>query len=201
MKEEEFDAIRTEVSRLRARKINTQFGLAPASIPNLDGLMEECPVNDGCDRSTLYSLLLGECSRAMNDEMYIYFLKRRCAEDEADVLALTNLGSVLSVIGGDKSDEALIAAEKAVRMAKDQNRFVRHCATNLARAALRLNNYDYLIIALRTLLDDAENFREQDTTFAFDFIDGIDLKRCDAELIDQYKKLAQVHRSSREHNG
>lgn len=50
-------------------------------------------------------------------------------------------------------------------------------------------------------MDDAENFREQDTTFAFDFIDGIDLKRCDAELIDQYKKLAQVHRSSREHNG
>jgi len=46
------------------------------------------------------------------------------------------------------------------------------------------------MVALRTLVDDAQNSREEDTAFAFDFVSSIDLKRCDVVLLDKYKELA-----------
>jgi hypothetical protein len=190
MKKEEFDAIRAEALRLSAKKVNTEFGLVPASIPHLDSLIEGHPVDDEFGREALYSLLLSECSIARNDEIYVYYLEKRCAENRSDVVAIADLGSVLSLMGPSKNESALLAAEKAVRMAKAQNRLIRYCATNLARVALRLDNYDYLMVALCTLVDDAQNSREEDTAFAFDFVSSIDLKRCDVVLLDKYKELA-----------
>lgn len=190
MTKEEFELLQVDVRNMKSQLVRTSFGAVPASIPHLAQLIERTKAGDELTADALYSLLLSECSKAKNDDIYLHYLKKRCAEDDTNILAFASMGDALSVIDPNNEVDALLAASRALELAKAQNRLVRYCATNLVRISLRIKNYQYLTMALQDLVNDAKAVRLEDSPYAFDFIEQIDLRKCDNELVRQYKALA-----------
>lgn len=188
MSNEEFAALRANVLRLSSQRVPSKFGLIPASIEHLESVLEADLADD--DRAEVYSLLVNECSKARNDRLYIEVLRRRAAALANDPMSHAGLAFRLALIEPDAREEALSIGCKALDLAKSQDRLVRYCATNLARLGLLLDDYATLQHALTELIGDAGHTRAEDTRYEFDFIDQIDVQRCDAKLLGQYKALA-----------
>ncbi|HEX8988233.1 MAG TPA: hypothetical protein VF816_09735 [Rhodocyclaceae bacterium] len=184
---EEFSALRAEVALLRSQQIESRFGSVPASIGLIEKRLGEATSDD--DRALLYSLLVSECSRSRNDSLYLDCLRRRVLAFPSDPTAHSGLAITLAMVGSEHRDEALVVADKAIALAKAQDRQVRYCATNLVRIALILDDYEVLNRGLRELVEDADNVREEDSRYEFDFIDKIDVQRVDTGLLERYKNL------------
>lgn len=188
IKIDELNALRAEVASMRKQRVESTYGMIPASVHHLERLL--VAVTSDEDRAVLYSLLISECSRAKNDSLYIDCLRRRARDLAGDPLTHAGLAYTLAMFGSQYRDEALAAAYKALELAKSQGRQIRYCSTNLVRVALVLDDYDVLQRGLRELVGDASRPRLEDTGYEFDFIDQIDAQRCDATLLAQYKALA-----------
>ncbi|ATE59504.1 hypothetical protein CCZ27_05655 [Thauera sinica] len=106
-------------------------------------------------------------------------------------MAHAGLAITLGMIEPSSSNEAIAIAEKALDVAKSQDRLVRYCATNLARLGLMLDDYTVLERALTELVGDAGSDRSEDIRYEFDFVDKIDVQRFDVGLLARYKELAQ----------
>jgi hypothetical protein len=189
MTDEEFAALRAEVARLRKQRISSEFGLIPASIEYLQAVLTGELSDD--DRADVYSLLVSECSKAHNDRLYIEVLRDRVRSLPSDPMSYAGLAFRLALIEPTSRIEALNIADKALELAKSQNRQVRYCATNLARIGLMLDDYAVLQRALAELVGDAGSDRSEDTRYEFDFVDKIDVQRFDAGLLARYKELAK----------
>lgn len=189
-KMDEYDALRTEVAAMRRQRVESKYGLIPASVNHLEKLVAAATSDE--HRAVLYLLLLGECSRARNDPLYIDCLRNHVRDLASDPMSHAGHAFALAVIGSQHRDEALGAGFKALELAKSQERLIRYCATNLVRVALVLNDYDVLQQGLLELVGDAGQSRLEDTSYEFDFVDQIDARRCDTTLLAQYKALAQA---------
>lgn len=187
MTDEEFANLCSEVAQLRKQRIQTEFGEIPASIVRLQTLLEEGLSEADC--SEVYSLLVNECSKARNDELYIKVLRDRLHSLPNDPMSHAGLAIRLALIEPASRQEAVHVAENALELAKSQNRLVRYCATNMLRIGLILDDYTIINQALRALIDDAGGVREEDTGYEYDFVDSIDVKRVDADLLKRYKTL------------
>ena len=188
MTSEEYAALRAELASLRKQRVQSVYGLIPASVEHLEQLLATTASDD--ERAALYALLLSECSRAQNDRLYIDCLRRRVRDLPNDPMSYAGLAFRLAMIEPEHRGEALATADKAVELAKSQGRQVRYCATNLARISLMLDDYEALDRALKELVADVGNEREEDTGYEFDFVDQIDVQRIDAGLLARYKELA-----------
>lgn len=138
----------------------------------------------------MYALLVNECSKARNDRLYIDVLRRRVRDLAGDPLSHAALAFTLALIDSTACKEALDVEDRALALAKSQDRQVKYCATNLARIGLLLNEYEVLKRALTELVGDAGHRRAEDTSYEFDFVDQIDVQRFDAKLLAEYKALA-----------
>jgi hypothetical protein len=185
---EEFTAMRADVARLGSQRVASKFGLIPASIQHLEAVLAGDLTED--DRADVYSLLVNECSKALNDLLYIEVLRRRAFELANDPISHAGLAFRLALIDPSAHEEALNTGYKSLELAKSQDRQVRYCATNLARIGLMLDDYACLQHALVELVADAANVRVEDTRYEFDFVAQIDGQRCDARLLSQYNALA-----------
>ncbi|MBP6096555.1 MAG: hypothetical protein KBF58_06945 [Methyloversatilis sp.] len=184
---EEHAAIRADLASLRKQTVRSRFGEIPASVEYVETLLGRSFSDD--DRSLLYSLLIGECSRSQNDELYVDALRRRLRDLPNDPISHAGLAMTLATIGGKHRDEALKLANDAILIAKLENRLVRYCATNLARVALVLDDYESLNSALAELVNDGGFTRSEDSPYEFDFIDHIDTSLVDQELLARYSNL------------
>jgi hypothetical protein len=192
---EEYEALLSEIERLRPHQVESAFGPIPGSVKHLETLLESALQDD---RRSLYTLLTCECSRVRNDKLHVQVL-RRCALDlPDDPLSHSSLAFGLALMGGDPK-EAVEEGFRAVALAKAQNVLVRYCAGDLARVALMVDDYDALHHAISVLVDDAGNRRLEDCAYEFDFLNRIDRTRFDSELLEQFEALAQ-HYSSRRGN-
>lgn len=185
---EEHAALRAELASLRKQQVQSRFGLIPASVDHLEKLLARTSSDE--DRALLFSLLVSECSRSRNDGLYIDCLRRRVHAFPSDPMSHAGLAFTLAMAEPEHRDEALVVADKALALAKSENRQVRYCATNLARIALMLDNYEVLNRSLGELVADAGNAREEDSNYEFDFVDKIDVRRVDTGLLAKYKGLA-----------
>lgn len=191
MTKEEYDALRAELVLLRKQSVQSDYGPIPASVAHLESMLATSVSDD--ERAALYALLVSECSRARHDRLYIDCLRRRVRDFPGDPMSYAGLAFSLVTIGPEHRAEALAAAEKALELAKSQDRQVRYCATNLARIALVIDDYDRLNRALEELIADVGSDREEDTGYEFDFVDKIDAHRVDGSLFARYKALATEH--------
>lgn len=189
MTSDEHAALLAELATLRKQRVQSRFGPAPASVARLEQLLAASTSDE--DRAVLYTLLASECSKARNDSLYIDCLRRRARDLPNDPMAHAGLAITLGMIEPSSRDEAIAIADKALEMAKSQDRLVRYCATNLARVGLTLDDYAVLQRALAELVDDAGSDRPEDTRYEFDFVDQIDVQRFDAGLLERYKELAK----------
>lgn len=185
MTDEEFTTLCAEVAQLRKQCIPSEFGLIPASIEHLQTVLTGELSDD--DQAEVYSLLVNECSKAHNDHLYIKALRDRVHALPNDPMSYAGLAFRLALIEPASRSEALDVADKALELAKLQNRLVRYCSTNLARIGLMLDDYVALNHALQELVNDVGNERQEDTHYEFDFVGSIDVQRVDAELLARYK--------------
>ena len=192
MTSEEHAALCAELATLRKQQVQSQFGSAPGSVARLEGLLGAATSDE--DRAVLYTLLASECSKARNDSLYIDCLRRRARDLPTDPMAHAGLATTLSKVEPSSRNEAIAIADKALEMAKSQDRLVRYCATNLARIGLILDDYAVLQRALAELVGDAGRDRPEDIGYEFDFVDQINVQRLNAGLLAQYREL--VHRSN-----
>lgn len=189
MTRDEHATLVAELATLRKQRVKSRFGPVPGSVPRLEQLLAASTSDE--DRAVLYTLLASECSKARNDSLYIDCL-RRCARDLSnDPMAHADLAITLVIVQPSSRNEAITIADKALDMAKSQDRLVRYCATNLARIGLMLDDYAVLQRALAELVGDAGSDRSEDTSYEFDFVDKIDVQRFDAGLLARYKELTK----------
>jgi hypothetical protein len=180
-------AVRSQVAKHRSSRVPSEFGEIPGSITYLDGLLQQASSVD--EKHLLFAMVLGECARAGNREMELHYLRRQADSLPPQPIFLTSLASALANVPGS-GDEALARCGDAVALANKEDRQVRYSLTCQARVALLLNNYETLNSALKELIDDAGRQRAEDTGYEFDFVDQIDVGRCDTQLLDRYRELA-----------
>jgi hypothetical protein len=185
---DEFAALRREVARLSSSRVQSKYGLIPASIEHLEKILAGELTED--DRADVYSLLVNECSKASNDRLYIDVLRRRVVAFPNDPLSHAGLAFRLALIEPSTREEALSTGYRALELAKSQDRQVKYSATILARIGLMLDDYAALQHALNALVDDAVNVHVEDSRYEFDFVTKIDARRCDAKLLARFKALA-----------
>lgn len=186
MNSKEYLSIKQKLPELRARLVESPHGKIPESIAYLASLVFNSESSE--DKAALYLLLLSECSRSHIDKVYIHFLRQRLIDFPEDPLSYTGLSSMLA---HDLStqEECLKLAAQAVALSRRKNTFVRYSLTCQARVALQVGNYNVLNEALRGLVRDAGNSRDEDHGFEFDFLDSLDRNRVDRELLSQYEAL------------
>ena len=187
MNDQEFLAIKNLLPELRKQLVDSPHGRIPKSIEHLEKVLRNESALD--DKVAVYGLLLGECTRSRNNDVYVHFLRRRVKEIPDDPFSYTELGTVLAHERSTQA-EALKVAAQAVALAKKQDRQVKYSLTCQARIALEIGDYKTFNEALRGLIDDAENIRDEDHGFEFDFLDHVDPDKADQQLIAQYRELA-----------
>jgi uncharacterized protein HemY len=190
MTRDEHAALVAELATLRKQRVKFRFGAVPGSIPRLEQLLAASASDE--DHAVLYALLASEYSKAKNDSLYIDCLRRRARDLPNDPMAHAGLAITLVIVQPSRRNEAITIAEKALDVAKSQDRLVRYCATNLARIGLMLDDYAVLQRALAELVADVGSDRSEDTRYEFDFVDRIDVQRFDAGLLARYKNLARI---------
>jgi hypothetical protein len=186
MNSAEFVEIRNQIPNLRRMLVQSPQGSIPKSIEFLNSMIADANSLD--DKAALYTLLLSECGYFRSDELTVYFLRKQVLDLPNDPLPMTSLALKLAQSTGAQS-EALLIAERAIEVAKLQNRQVKYSLTCLARVALASGNYDIFNQALAQLVDDADQWRAEDLGLEFDFIDQVDSSRADARILSKYRAL------------
>ncbi len=67
---------------------------------------------------------------------------------------------------------------------------MKYSLTCQARVALEIGDYKIFNDALRGLIEDADNFRDEDHGLEFDFLDHVDRSKVDQTLVSKYRALA-----------
>lgn len=179
--------LRQEAAKRRSTVVDSEFGKIPSSVAYLEELLRKTSSLD--DKHLLFALIMGECTRAENRAAEVHFLRRQLTELPLQPVFLASLASALAS-NPNTVPQAFARCEEAVQLAQHENRQVRYCLTFQARLALALDNYEVLSSSLHNLIADAGHERVEDTDYEFDFIDQIDDRRIDPELLRQYKALA-----------
>jgi len=141
------------------------------------------------DKLHLFQLLLSECSRSKNDNAYLHFLRAAAEQFSDDPVICIGTAHSIAIVDPESRQESLDRAVGALELAIRQNRLVKYTATELARISLLLEAYKTLERALTTLISERNVKRSEDSGYVFDFVDQIDPKRCDGDLLAQYKQL------------
>jgi len=187
MNDQDFVAIKNRLPELRKQLVDSPHGRIPKSIDYVEKEMAKATSTD--DKAVLYPLLLSECSYARNEKLALHFLRQQVKDLPDDPLSLTSLATDLARDPSARG-EALALAAKAVALAKKQNRQIKYSLTCQARVALEIGDYKVFNDALRGLIADADNSRDEDHGFEFDFLDHVDPKKADQQLIARYSELA-----------
>lgn len=185
MTTQEHAVLRATLAAMRKQRVQSDYGLIPASVDHLEKLLATTAAEG--ERAVLYALIFSECSKAQNDRLYVGWLHRGVRDFPNEPQFHIDLAFGLATTEPKQREAALVSARKALELAKAQDRLVRYCATNLARIALMLDDYDTLTHALEELIADAGAKRPEDTGYEFDFVRQIDVRRVDAGVLERYK--------------
>jgi predicted Zn-dependent protease len=187
MNDQDFRGIKNRLPELRKQLVDSSHGRIPKSIDYLEKELAKATAKD--DKAALYPLLLSECSYARNDKLAVRFLRQQVNDLPDDPFPLTSLATDLARDRSARS-EALALVAKAVALAKKQDRQVKYSLTCQARVALEIGDYKIFNDALRGLIEDADNFRDEDHGLEFDFLDHVDRSKVDQTLVSKYRALA-----------
>ena len=187
MRNAKYESLMSAVRVFRSELVPSAFGPIPKSVAYLEGELDEA--REKADRAAIFVLLVGECSRSCNDELYLFALRRRAIEFSDDPISLAGLAFGIAVFRPTEKVEAADMAKKAIECARQVNRRVRYSATNAIRIGLMIDNYNLVDQALDILVSDKLNYRLEDTPYEFDFIDKIDKNKCNSMLLQEYRDI------------
>jgi hypothetical protein len=178
------DALRRDVASRRTAKADSEFGSIPGSIPYLQSLLKESLSLD--DRHLIWSMLVNEAIRAGKEDLEIELLRGQVAALPPQPIFLSSLALALARRANDAT-EALMTAGRAVSLALQEDRQVRHSYTVLARVAASIHDVGAFREALSGLIADRGNQRSEDSPYEFDFVET-DLP-IEPELLNAYRDL------------
>lgn len=179
--------LRPQLAGLRGQLAEMNGMEVPKSLPFLEEQLAR--ETDALSRIDIYLLLRDECLRAGHKQLEINYAKR-CAEESAEPLPWINLADLLAT-EEETSTDAVVAATKAVDLARQKNRFIRHALCSLGRALWKNAQYSEVPRVLEELLADVGNEREEDGPFDFDFVVGLPKGIISDSLRQQYLELTR----------
>jgi hypothetical protein len=180
-----------QLPTLRREAIDSPFGQIPKSVDELSRLLNGS-LTEG-DKAHVYHLLLSECSRSRNDALLLHWLRARVKAFPRDPIAQCGLAFHIALTEPSRisvREESLDLTRRALSIAFSQNVLVRYSATMLVRIGLLLDDYAAVKEGLVALIRDGNQQRLEDQRLEFDFLDQIDPKRLDSDLLDTYARLA-----------
>ncbi|MDD3020743.1 MAG: hypothetical protein PHX61_07165 [Alphaproteobacteria bacterium] len=194
MLDDPYKELRSTLSELRKNKVETRVGIVPESVALLLEKLELSTTAE--DRNNLYFYLDAELMRWGDIPLRVQFLQKFCQESPSDPLRHATLSHALAALFLEKNEntnfkkEALDLGFKSLDSSVEENRFIRYCGSSLARLAISLDEYDALNHALKYLVSpEAANCQEDIPHFECEYINDIDVSRCDKELFYRYKVI------------
>lgn len=193
MTNEEYQHLRNQLLTMRSQTTESEFGVVSKSVKHLLQLLDRTQNKE--DRRLLFLELTGECLHSNNDSAYLHVLRKECLEFPDYSIGHASLALALAARSSDDPSagrQAINSGTKALRLAIEQKRMVKYCGSNLARVALIVDDYVALHLAVSELLADAGNRHAEDHKYEFDFVNRIDPKRFDNELLSNYIALGRA---------
>ncbi len=181
----DFKALRHRLQALREGQEADSAGMPP-SVALLEQLVNDC--TDPDLRFELFEVLSSECLRYGELSRRVEHLTQNVAERPRDPVSLSMLADALARVEGREGD-AIATIDRAVDIARQDDRLVRYALTSKARVALDLDNYDALEEAIAGLIEDDGKLRAEDAPVENDFVDRIQRERLDPTLLERFTKL------------
>lgn len=182
--------LRAEIRRRRESQEMLDGKLVPGSVPFIRLLLSTA--TDPHERDDLLGELAGECLRADLDDEHLLVQRERVANHPGEAIMWLGLAHTLSM-RADGADEAKHAAAKGVEIARRAQTLIRYALTCQADVARKTIDASLYVNALRALIADASNVREDDRglddSILRDLPDGFcpaDVQADFRRMLDQY---------------
>ncbi|MBV8620792.1 MAG: hypothetical protein JOY84_18145 [Curvibacter sp.] len=175
------------------RKIYEWFDgrLVPSSIVLIRDMLKS--IDDIHDRNDLLGELAGEYLRAELEDEYLLVERERLANHPDEAIMWIGLAHALSR-RSDGAAEAKQSVIKGVEISREVGALIRYSLTCQAQIALEIGDPVLFGDALKDLILDSPNFREEDCWLDESLLRGLPDGFCDPNLLNDYKKALEKRR-------
>jgi len=180
--------LRAEIRNRRKPDVNLNGRLTPGSVPFLREIL--ATVIDPQDRDSLMGELAGEYLRANLDDEHLLVQRERVANHPDSAVMWLGLAHSLSM-RKDGIEEAKQAVAKGVEISRKVGTLIRYALISQADVARKANDSTLFEDALRELIADAPNNREDDCGLDDSILAELPSGLCSPELEDQYRSLLE----------
>jgi hypothetical protein len=177
--------LRVEIRQKREPAVLIDGKLVPGSVPFIRHMLET--VVDPHDRDDLLGELAGEYLRADLDDEHLLVQRERVANHPDAAVMWLGLAHSLSM-RKDGSQEAKVAAAKAVEMSRRAGALIRYALTCQAEVARKTNDSELFARALRDLIEDAPNARPDDSRLDIRIVESLPSGFCAPTLEEKYRE-------------
>lgn len=183
--------LRAEIRKRREPAILTEGKLVPGSVPFIHEMLET--VRDEHDRDDLMAELAGEYLRADLDDEHLRVQRQRVANHPEAAVMWLALAHSLSM-REDGAEEAKQAVAKAVEISRRVGTLVRYALTCQAEVARKTNDSALFASALKELIEDAPNCRQEDAGLDRGIVEKLPAGFCSEQLEQQYLNALEKYR-------
>lgn len=178
--------LRAEIRKHREPMVWMDGKQVPGSVVFIRKLL--ATVNDPHDRDDLLGELAGEYLRAELDDEHLLVQRERVANHPDEAVMWLGLAHSLSM-RKDGVDEAKKAVAKGLEISRNVGKLIRYALISQADVARKTNDSKLFEQTLKELIEDAPNFREDDSGLMDYVLDDLPSGFCSPELEEQYRRL------------
>jgi hypothetical protein len=186
MNPEDRAALRQEVRARREPRVLFEGKFVPGSVRYLRDLMASA--EDEYERDVLLVEVGAEYLRAEMEDEHLQVQRERVRNHPDAAVMWLSLADALSW-RPDGAQEANDATARAVEISRTVGALLRYSLSCQARVARATGNREVFERAISDLLEDAPNYRKEDSGFFGNFIESLPAGFCSSALLDAYRKL------------
>jgi hypothetical protein len=180
--------LRSKIRTLREPVVEMEGKRVPGSVPFLRDLI--AAAENPLDRDALLTELAGEYLRSDLDDEHLLVQRERVAQNPEAAVVWLALAHSLGM-RDDGAAEAKQAVIKAVEISRQTNTLVRYSLTCQAQVARQTNDPSLFEQALRSLIADVSNYREEDSDLNDHIVADLPTGFCTVELEVEYRNLLE----------
>jgi hypothetical protein len=180
--------LRTNIQNQREPAVWMNGKQVPGSVPFIRNLITT--VSDPHDRDDLLGELAGEFLRAGMEDEHLLVQRERLANHPDEAVMWLGLAHSLSM-RKDGAEEAKRAVAKGIEISRRVGTLIRYALTCQAEVARTVNAPTLFVQAIKELIADAPNYREEDCGLDDRILSDLPEGFCPADLEMQYLKLLE----------
>lgn len=182
--------LRTEIRQRREPAEMLDGKLVPGSVAFIRHML--ATVSDPHDRDDLLGELAGEYLRADMHDAHLLVQRERAANHPDAAIMWLGLAHSLS-LRDDGAEEAKQAVAKGVEISRQVGTLVRYALTTQAQIARKTGDRVLFARALRELIADAPNPREDDCELDDSVLQNLAEDFCSSELLHEYRQTLRQY--------